>query len=223
MLAACRDATAQLTRVAAEGDSHLAPLVFLLQSNGVKPPGGLEQAFLDELHRVQREEIGFRARNEAGIDGTGRSTEQRGESDGGGDDTQLGNGGKNICDNEGRGVFLVGDVGSNLQRNRPSASSEHREHTKFAGGKILWNLIALVDREHSLSPARSQANRNETLEARERDLDASSGSYLLVADAVWSRLQAAASQDECLSPPCDNVSTTVTVFAPSTCFLPSLK
>ena len=172
---------------------------------------------------MQREEIGFGARNEAGIDGTGRSTEQRGESDGGGDDTQLGNGGKNICDNEGRGVFLVGDVGSNLQCNRPSASSEHREH-KVAGEKILWNLIALVDREHSLSPARSQANRNETLEARERDLDGSSGSSLFVADAVWSRLQAAASQDECLSPPCDNVSTTVVpVFAPSTRSLPSLK
>lgn len=229
-LASCRHATARVAHFAAAGDSHhLSPLVFLLQHNAVKP-GGVEQMFLEEAHRVQREEIGFGTGHEAGIHGTGRATERRGQSDGsnehtsdgrggGADDSQLGTGGASICDNsERRGVFLVEDGRRKPPCNRPIAPDESREHAGVVEAKVLWNLIALVDREHSsLSPATFQAIRNENLEATEPsgvawelDVDAGMdvpGPALLGADAVWSRLQeAGSSQDECLSPPCGNVS-----------------
>lgn len=218
-LATCRDAAAQLAHYAATGDSHRSPVVFLLQKNAVKP-GGVEQAFLDEVHRLQREEIGFGFANEAGILDRGREIGRRGQSEymtsnrSGAGDNQVVNG-DGICDSERRGVFLVEDVRSKLQCNRQNASSSFREHAQVVEAEMLWDLIALVDREHSLSSATMQASSNETVEATEsplalggKDVDVS-GPSLLGADAVWSRLQeAAVSQDECVSPPCGHVSTT---------------
>ena len=231
-LAACRDATAQLTRHAATGDFHLAPLVFLLQYNAAKPDGVEQMMFLDEVHRVQREEVEFGARNETVIRDTGRATEERGQRVGGDELTthggggaggnQLGDGGdeSSSCDDgDRRGVFLVEDTASKLRCNRHRLSHQRREQD----AEMLWNLIALVDREQSLSPAIAHATRKETLEApepsrtaRARDVDVS-GPPLLEADAVWSRLEeAAASRDECSSPPCGEVSTREYIHADCT-------
>lgn len=215
-LAACRDATARLTRHAATGDFHLAPLVFLLQYNAAESGGVEQMLFLDEVHRVQREEVEFGARNETGIRDTGRATEERDQrvggdgltthGGGGAGGNQLGDGGhESSCDDgDRRGVFLVEDTTSKLRCNRHRPSS----HRCAQDAEMLWNLIALVDREQSLSPAIAQATRKEPSRiARARDVDVS-GPRLLEADAVWSRLEeAAASRDECSSPPCGEVST----------------
>lgn len=225
-LAACRGATAQFTRHAAAGDSHTSPLVFLLQSNAVKS-GGVEQIFLDEVHRVQREEIGFGTRNETGIREMGRAIQESGRNDDGDENTtndrsgagdnQLGNS-ESSCDSSDRhGVFLVEDTRTMLQCIGQSTSSQFREHAKVVEAKMFWNLIVLVDREHSLSPATLQATRNEHLEApeppgvaREMDDDISGPSPPLEAGAVWSRLQEAALlRDRCFSPPCSQVRTRV--------------
>ena len=219
-LAACRDAAAHLTRHAAAGDSLLAPLVFLLQSSDVKP-GGVERSFLEEVHRLQREEIGFGTGNEAGVRDKERETERRGQSERTTSDrdvpgdNQVFNGGSICDDSESRGVFLVEDARSKPQCIRRNTSSHFREHARVVEARMIWNLIKLVDREHDPSSANVQMNTHETGKAteppwaaRERNATAS-GLQFLGADAVWSRLQeAVASQDECLSPPCGQVSTT---------------
>lgn len=225
-LATCRDATAQLTHQATTGDPHLAPLVFLLQ-NSVVEPGGVDQVLLDEVHRVQREEIGFgRKENTVGVREMGRETERRGQGDGVGDEyhhainDRGGAGGDNqvvhgetACRDERHGVFLVEDVGSKLQCNGQDTSRSFLEYVKVEEAKMFWDLIALADRGGSPPLATSQFTGNGTVEAVEpswvvRATDARvSGPSVLGADAVWSRLQEASSlQDECVSPPCGNVS-----------------
>lgn len=226
-LATCRDATAQFAHhaAAAGDDSHISPLVFLLQSSGGKP-GGLEQMFLDELYRAQRQEIGFETEIEVGVRDKGEGTERRGQSDGGEGESvtndRRGAGDNRVVDDEGfcdgggqQGVFVVEDIRSKLQCNRQDTSSHFREHANVVEAKMLWDLIALVDRENSFSPTpTAQATRNETAVEAEpswaavgaREVNVSGSSEV---DAVWSRLQeAATSQDECVSPPCGNVSAT---------------
>lgn len=180
---------------------------------------------LDEVHRLQRQEIGFETDIEVGIRDEKREAERSGESDGGDENMTNDRGGtgdghivngKPTCNGERHGVFLVEDTRSKLPCNRRNTPSHYREHAKVVTAKNLWDLMALVDREHRPSPEAVQVRRNETLKATEpswvlgaRDSDAV-GPSLLGADAVWSRLQgAASSQDECARPPCGKVSTTI--------------
>lgn len=91
------------------------PLFFLLQNNRY-PPGSVEDVFLEDLHRIQRQEV--------------RDWEERG---GGAD----------------RGLFLVNDSVSlygNLSCYRNANPIHFYEPVKLVEGKMLWDLLALVDR-----------------------------------------------------------------------------
>lgn len=91
------------------------PLFFLLQNNRY-PPDSMEDAFLEDLHRVQRQEV-----------------EEWEESRG-----------------AGTGIFLVNDSVSlygNLSCYRNANPIHFYEPVKLVEGKMLWDLLALVDRQ----------------------------------------------------------------------------
>ncbi|CAM9239385.1 unnamed protein product [Hapterophycus canaliculatus] len=95
------------------------PLVFLLQNNGYfNDPDDFQQGFLDEVHRMQRQEVRL---------GKSEVADETGE-------------GVFLVDSS---VSLF----KRLACYRIDPSSHYHEPTKLVEGKMLWNLFALVDRE----------------------------------------------------------------------------
>lgn len=122
------------------------PLVFVLQNNGYyDDPEDFQQMFLEEVHQIQRQEVGIGLSGEAGGNSTlGRVGIQNDDGD------ILGGSKIGIVDGEGVGVFLVDDSVSlyrKLSCYRIEPSSHYHEPVKIVEGKVLWDLIALVDRE----------------------------------------------------------------------------
>lgn len=177
--------------------------------------------FLDEVHRAQRQEIGQKSEIGIGIGGKGRQTGTGGQSDasdtnatmgGGGAGDSHGFNGEISCEGEHSKIFLVENVRTKLQCSHQNVSG-HFSREKTLEAKMLWGLIGLVDRENNPLPATAQASgRKKSLEAASppwvlggKDVGAF-GPSLLSADAVWSRLQEAASwKGDCLDPPCAKV------------------
>lgn len=90
-----------------------SPLFFLMQNNRY-PPGSVEDMFLEDLHRIQRQEV------EGWERGCGAD----------------------------RGLFLVNDSVSlygNLSCYRNANPIHFYEPVKLVEGKMLWDLLALVD------------------------------------------------------------------------------
>lgn len=89
------------------------PLFFLLQNNRY-PPDSVEDIFLEDLHRIQRQEV--------------EAWEDRGGAD--------------------NGLFLVNDSVSlygNLSCYRNANPIHFYEPVKLVEGKMLWDLLALLD------------------------------------------------------------------------------
>ncbi|CAM9125765.1 unnamed protein product [Ectocarpus sp. 8 AP-2014] len=103
----------------------LQPLLFLMQNNRY-PPGSMENAFQEDLHRIQRQAV---AEWEA----------SKGSQGDGGE----------------RGLFLVDDnVGlyGNLSCYRNANPIHFDEPVKLMEGKMLWDLLVLVDNGSVLPP-----------------------------------------------------------------------
>lgn len=212
-LAACKEATAQTVRVAAGNgslNSSPPPFVFILQNNNYTP-GSFEQTFLDEVRRLQRQELE--------ISGIG---DERGERDQGEAQPSSGcdGGDKGVNDVHGR-VFFVEDSDSlygKLGCYQQTPRSQYHEPVKLVEAKMLWDLITLVHLEQS-SPAAaplaiSQASEVDktvgndgvklpvTVAKAESTISESSPD-----DAAWHRLQEASStRGVCERPPCGKVS-----------------
>lgn len=102
------------------------PLVFVLQNNGYNDHDDFQQMFLEEVRLIQRQEIGIGLFETLG-------------------ETKIVN-----VDDEGAGVFLVDDSVSlygKLACYRIEPSSHYHEPVKIVEGKVLWDLVALADRE----------------------------------------------------------------------------
>ncbi|CAN0080944.1 unnamed protein product [Pylaiella littoralis] len=192
-LAACREATGQTVRVAeGEGSSDSSPpLVFLLQ-NTIFKPGSFEQTFLDEVRRLQQQNLGSVGiiggeEGEAQLSSGCQRGEERMTSGGdggggiggrggvGGDGGVLGGdksvGGDNSGDDAREGVFIVEDSVSlygKLRCYQETLGSHVHEPVKLVEAKMLWDLFALVDLEQSIPaapPATLQANKaDETID-----------------------------------------------------------
>lgn len=143
------------------GSSTPQPLVFLLQNNGYNDPDDFQQTFLNEVRRIQRQEIGIglSAPEAAGNSTAGRELDNGNSGGCGGG----GGGVSSIVDvdeegeGDGAGVFLVDDNESlygKLACFRIDPSSHYHEPVKIVEGKVLWDLIALADRGRG-APARS--------------------------------------------------------------------
>lgn len=146
-LAACRNATAHLVR-AAVGGSRPSPLVFLMRNNDFLP-GNLKQEFLDNVHRLQQEEIdkGIGIANTNNVEGqrssSGNITDEEGTKFAGERESTNDN-------NRGGGVFVVDNsvsLYSRLACYRIDTSVHYYEPVKLVEAKMLWDLISLVDRE----------------------------------------------------------------------------
>lgn len=128
------------------GGSVLPPLVFVLQNNGYfNDPDDFQQIFLDEVHEIQRREIGVGLSKpeveNSTLWGAGKPTD---------DGDTLGESRIADVDNDdGAGVFLVDDSMSLFRKffcYRIVPSGHYHEPIKIVEGKVLWDLIALVDR-----------------------------------------------------------------------------
>ncbi|CAM9098579.1 unnamed protein product [Ectocarpus sp. 4 AP-2014] len=107
------------------------PLLFLMQNNRY-PPGSVEDAFQEDLHRIQRQAVGEWEASEG----------------------SRGDGGE-------RGLFLVDDrVGlyGNLFCYRDANPIHFDEPVKLMEGKMLWDLLVLVDNGSVLPPTVFLAN-----------------------------------------------------------------
>ncbi|CAN0153085.1 unnamed protein product, partial [Scytosiphon promiscuus] len=105
-------------------DDEPPPLVFLLQNNGYfNDPNDFQQAFLEEVHRIQRHEVGL------GIEQEERDLEPKSVF---------------LVDSS-MSLF------KQLACYRMDPSSHYHEPAKLVEGKMLWDLFALVDREERLS------------------------------------------------------------------------
>lgn len=94
------------------------PLLFLMQSN-IYPPGSVEDTFQEDLRRIQRQVVGEWEASEG--------------SEGGGGET---------------GLLLVDDSVSlygNLSCYRDDNPIHFHEPVKLVEGKMLWDLLVLVD------------------------------------------------------------------------------
>ncbi|CAB1120147.1 unnamed protein product [Ectocarpus sp. CCAP 1310/34] len=111
----------------------LQPLLFLMQNNRY-PPGSVENAFQEDLHRIQRQAVGEWEASEGSK----------------GDDGE-------------RGLFLVDDsVGlyGNLSCYRSANPIHFDEPVKLMEGKMLWDLLVLVDNGSVLPPTLLLANED---------------------------------------------------------------
>ncbi|CAM9867121.1 unnamed protein product [Pylaiella littoralis] len=178
-LAACRGAIRQTVRVAAgEGSSNSSPpFVFLLQNNIFKP-GSFEQTFLDEVRRLQHQNLGTVGimggeEGEAHLSSDCQWGEERmtsgGDVGGGGGGGRSGLGGDggviggdksadggNSGDDAREGVFIVEDSVSlygKLRCYQETLGSHFHEPVKLVEAKMLWDLFALVDLEQSIPVA----------------------------------------------------------------------
>lgn len=139
-LASCRDVTADLVR-AAKGGSSPPPLVFLLRNNDFLP-GSANQEFLDNVHRIQLEEIENRR--------IGSASQRTGNNITHDDFALFGSGRETTYDNNTEGeIFLVDNSVSlygKLACYRKETSVHYHEPVKLVEAKMLWDLIFLVDR-----------------------------------------------------------------------------
>lgn len=140
----------------------LPPLVFVLQNNGYfDEPDDFQQNFLDEVHRIQRQEIGIGV-NESEDSGLaaaqevelarGSENNQSTDIDGISGDTNVTSGDAANAMGQDGGIFLVDNSVSLYKKlwcYRIDPSSHYHEPVKLVEAKMLWNLIALVDRQSS--------------------------------------------------------------------------
>ncbi|CAM9139860.1 unnamed protein product [Ectocarpus sp. 12 AP-2014] len=111
----------------------LQPLLFLMQNNRY-PPGSVENAFQEDLRTIQRQAVGEWEASEG----------------------SKGDGGE-------RGLFLVDDsVGlyGNLSCYRDANPIHFNEPVKLMEGKMLWDLLVLVDNGSVLPPTLLLANED---------------------------------------------------------------
>ena len=116
------------TGVSSEAPAPSPPLIFLLQNNRY-PADMVEDAFLEEVQQIQRQEVDAWEKTEAAQE---------------------------------RGIFLVNSSVSlfgNLSCFRNGNPIHFYEPVKLVEGKMLWDLLSLVDREES-SPAGNLTSRN---------------------------------------------------------------
>lgn len=140
-----------VTKEAGARDEGLPPLVFLLQDNGYfNDPDDFQQAFLDEVHRIQRQEVRIGIEQEEGA-----SAPNDGYKPDSGALNAANTSKSELDDEMGAGVFLVDSSVSLFKRlacYRMDPSSHYHEPAKLVEAKMLWNLFSLVDREEGSLP-----------------------------------------------------------------------
>lgn len=112
----------------------LPPLLFLMQNNRY-PPGSVEDMFQEDLSRIQKQTVGEWEVSEGSEGGSGQ-----------------------------RGLFLVDDsmgLYGNMSCYRNDNPIHFDEPVKLMEGKMLWDLLVLVDHGSVLPPTNVLANEDD--------------------------------------------------------------